>query len=256
MRGAAHIGVLRELEAMGIRPAALAGTSSGGLVAALYAAGAPWDEVEALAAGLTWRAAVGGVLRFRRSGLPLMGLIEKYLRDRRFETLGIRLAISAFDPVAGETVTFREGPVLPAVRATIALPGVIAPATGCGRRLLVDGGLTSCLPTDAVDGVDAVIAVDVRPDPPAAGRPRRIRRTLWIYQQAYGVLHRVRTELDLMRADVVLRPDVGDVGTLDFSQIPRCIRAGREAVRERQAALAALVAPSQPTPSPASVPNS
>lgn len=244
VRGAAHIGVIQELEAMGLRPAALAGTSSGALVAALYAAGAGVDELAALARRLTWRTAIGGFFPWRRSRPALMALLDRYLRDARFETLPLPLAILAFDPLAQATVTFRSGPVLPAVRATIALPGLFSPCRDHGRRILVDGGLTHCLPTDAVQDVDAIIAVDVRPRRPVPRPPRRPGR-FWIYQQAYEVLHRTQTELDLKRAHVVLTPEVGDVGTLDFASIDRCIEAGRKAVHARREALAALQNSSQ-----------
>lgn len=239
VRGAAHIGVIQELEEMGLRPAALAGTSSGGLVAALYAAGADVNELAALARSLTWRSAIGGLFPWRRSRPALMALLDRYLGEARFEALPLRLAISAFDPLAQATVTFRSGPVLPAVRATIALPGLFAPSRSEDRRILVDGGLTKCLPTDAVQDVDAIVAVDVRPRRPDQPPPRRPKR-FWIYQQAYEVLHRTQTELDLQRAHLVLTPEVGDVGTLDFASIDRCIEAGRKAVQESREAIAAL----------------
>lgn len=247
VRGAAHIGVLRELKRLGLRPAAIAGTSSGGLVGALYACGCDWDEVEKLARSLTPALALGLRWPFQKAKPTLLRLIEKYVENRRFEDLAVPLVISAFDVPTSRDVLFDSGPLLPALRATIALPLLFPPARTPQGEVLVDGGIITTLPVQALLGkVDAVIAVDVR-----AGHPERIpqprwRRRRWMFFQAYHALAQKVTEGHLSHAQLVLRPDVADVPTLDFKQVGRCIEAGARVVHQFREAIDSLISRAQP----------
>jgi NTE family protein len=167
-RGLAHIGVLKVLEQEGIRIDYLAGTSAGGLISALYAAGLSASEMEEEALQLSNpRRLVALVDR----ALPRRGLLEgqrvmeylaQWLGGVTFDQLHIPLALVAVDLNEQQKVIMREGLVLDAVRATIALPGFFTPLERDGQ-LLVDGGLLDNLPVDAVHqmGADVVIAVDI-----------------------------------------------------------------------------------------------
>lgn len=241
VRGAAHIGVIRELLSIGVQPAAVAGTSSGGLVAALYAVGVDWEEVAHMIRGLTLRSVVGRRFSLRRSRPNFMAFLHERFMERTFESLALPLRICAFDPLTGQVVVFQQGPILPALYATIALPGVFAPARTEHHPLLVDAGLVSALPTHALHDVDAVIAVDVRAADPPARAPGPLRRTRWVYEQAYRALYRSNSVIDQARADIILAPDIGDVGTFDFPQSDRCIEAGRQAVQARIDQIRSLV---------------
>ncbi|MDQ7988921.1 MAG: patatin-like phospholipase family protein [Candidatus Dactylopiibacterium sp.] len=164
-RGWSHIGVIRALEEAGIVPDVIAGTSVGAVVGAVYAAG-ELDRFETWIRGVTWQKVVG-MLDLRMGG----GLIEgSRLVDffrARFDDPGIEhlprtFACVATDLANGREVWLRDGPVIDAVRASIALPGLFTPAWLDGR-LLVDGGLVNPVPVSLCRalGADFVIAVDL-----------------------------------------------------------------------------------------------
>ena len=170
-RGLAHIGVLKILEQEKVPIHCLTGTSAGGLVGAIYAAGHSPEEIESEVLDLTApRQLVTLVDRVRpRRGLlkgpKVMEYLDHWLGDLTFEQLDIPFAVATVDLNAGKSVIIKEGRLVDAVRATIAFPGVFAPVRQ-GDQLLVDGGLLDNLPTGAARslGADVVIAVDVATD--------------------------------------------------------------------------------------------
>ena len=164
-RGWAHIGVLHALDRLGVKPDVVCGTSMGAIVGAAYAAG-ELDAFERWARSLDWRQVVGymdlsfrgGLIRARR----LFGFIEEALPDRAIESLDLPFAAVGTDLANGQEVWMREGDLLQALRATVALPGLITPARWRGRWL-VDGGLVNPVPVSLCRalGADSVIAVDL-----------------------------------------------------------------------------------------------
>ena len=167
-RGLAHIGVLKVLERERVPVDLLAGTSMGGVIAAGYAAGldVAYLEEEALRMG-RWR----NFIPLLDRSLPRLGLMrgsrvqEYFTRQvggKTFTDLRLPLELVAVDLVTGEEVILNTGRVVDAVRATISLPGILAPVR-MGDRLLVDGGLLNNVPADIVRkmGADVVIAVSV-----------------------------------------------------------------------------------------------
>lgn len=164
-RGYAHIGVIQELEARDYEVVTIAGASMGALVGALEAGGAlagftDWVE------GLTQRDLImlwdpvlrGGLMRADR----VLAKVSDLLGDPLIEDLAIPFTAVATDLIAGKEVWFQEGPVTAAVRASIALPGVITPAVINGR-LLVDGGVMNPVPIAATLAAraDFTLAVDL-----------------------------------------------------------------------------------------------
>lgn len=171
VRGLAHIGVLKVLTEAGIPIHCVAGTSAGGLIGALFAAGMSPQEMEAEALRM---ANPRRILPFLNRRLPFRGILssqkvmeylESLLGDVTFDRLPIPLAVVAVDLNTGRKVILREGRVAGAVRATIALPGLLSPVEW-GEMLLVDGGLIDNLPADAARqmGADRVVAVDISTD--------------------------------------------------------------------------------------------
>jgi NTE family protein len=164
-RGWAHIGVIRALEAAGISPDIVCGTSIGSLVGAAYAAG-ELDRLEPWVKALTWQQVIG-LLDFKMGGgLVEGGKLVDFFRAR-FADAGIESLAKPFGCVAtelstGREVWLRQGPVIDAVRASIALPGLFTPAQREGQ-LLVDGGLVNPVPVSLCRamGADFVIAVDL-----------------------------------------------------------------------------------------------
>lgn len=164
-RGWAHVGVIRALEEAGVRPEVVCGTSSGAVVGGLYAAGR-LDALERWARQLDRRKVLslfdfslrGGLIKARR----LLDELGEALGDPRIETLPLRFGAVATDLASGREIWLREGPLMDALRASIALPGVVTPAE-IGGRWLVDGGLVNAVPISLCRalGADSVIAVDL-----------------------------------------------------------------------------------------------
>jgi NTE family protein len=144
----------------------------GGVVAAAYACGIPILEIEKFALRLkNLRELMKLVdLSPQRRGLMEGNHVRNYLTgfflDRTFESLKIPLALPAVDLIQAREIVFKEGLVLPAVMATIAVPGLFAPAA-IGPYRLIDGGVMNNLPVDCARdlGASRVIAVDVQLDP-------------------------------------------------------------------------------------------
>jgi NTE family protein len=184
--GLAHVGVLEELTAGGIPVHCVAGTSAGAVVGAAYAAGR-LDAFRDTMCGLTRRR----VLRMFDPTWPRSGLLEgrrslELVRPHvgeRIEGLPRPFAAVATDLRAGTEVVLRDGDVVEALRASIAIPGLFTPQHWRGR-LLVDGGLTNPLPVDVAHqlGAQFVIAVSVLALPdesmPRKGEPQRLTAQL------------------------------------------------------------------------------
>lgn len=169
-RGMAHIGVLKVLEKTGTRIDAIAGTSIGAFIGALYAAGVPVGQMEEVARNVDWRQ----LARLLDPTLPTSGLIDgrkvtrfmaELLPVHTFEELAIPLAVVATDVETGEMLIIKKGNLLQALQAAIAFPGIFTPVR-FGDRFLVDGGLCNPVPADVVRemGAGAVIGVCAIPE--------------------------------------------------------------------------------------------
>lgn len=165
-RGWAHIGVLRVLEAAGIRPDVITGCSIGAVVGGCYAAG-KLDELETFARSLTKRRIVG-LLDFHIAGSGLISgdrlrkLLERDLGSLAVEALPIRFATVATELQTGHELWLTRGPLIDALRASYALPGVFDPVR-VGGRWLVDGALVNPVPVTVARalGADLVICVNL-----------------------------------------------------------------------------------------------
>ena len=164
-RGWSHIGVLRALEDAGMRPDVVAGTSMGALVGAAYCSGA-LDRLEDFARAVT----PFSMARMIDLDLRAGGLVAGNTVLQNLETLGLRPGFADLDRpfiavttdlYRGREVWLRDGALLPAVRASIAIPGIFTPVRH-GNHWLMDGGMSNPIPVSACRalGVDIVIAVD------------------------------------------------------------------------------------------------
>jgi NTE family protein len=164
LHGHAHIGIVRGCERLGLRPHAVAGTSAGAAVGALWAAGLSATEIARIADTLGWNASAGlaPLLFGRRRNDQLREHIDLAVRGRPIERLPIRFAAVATDARNGEAVVLDAGPVGAAVAASSAVPVVFEPVR-IGSHELIDGSLSAPVPVEAARflGADAVIAVDV-----------------------------------------------------------------------------------------------
>jgi NTE family protein len=173
-KGWSHIGVVRVLEEAGIVPDVIAGCSIGAVVGGCYAAG-KLDQLESFALSLTKRR-VMGLLDFHFSGAGLIAggrlqrLLDQDLTDRRVETLPIKFCTIATELVSGHEVWLTRGPLVKAMRASYALPGVFDPVLIKGRWLM-DGALVNPIPITAARalGADLVICVNLNGEVRARG---------------------------------------------------------------------------------------
>jgi NTE family protein len=253
-RGLAHIGALKVLEREGIPIDLLAGTSMGGVIAAVYAAGLSPEFLEQEALRL---AKARNLLSLVDLSLPRRGLFEgqkivsylsKHLGERTFEDLRIPLKLMAVDLNSGQKVVLSEGRVVDAVRATIALPGVFRPVER-DEQLLVDGGLLDNIPADVVRqmGADFVIAVDVMTGSSTlSALTQALRERRYLPSGLASTFEVMARSLDVMMTEinlrclsranpnVIIRPDIPpDVSVLlGFPRAADIIPLGEEATRE------------------------
>lgn len=227
-KGFAHIGVIKMLEASGIHPDVVAGTSAGSVVGALYASGMDAFQMQQVAFGLD-EAKIRDVRLFS-GGLVQGKALEDYVNqqvDRQpMERLKLPFAAVATELETGRRTVFVRGNTGEAVRASCSVPGVFEPVA-IGGRHYVDGGVVSPIPVDAARqlGADFVIAVDIsaRPD---GGNPQGM---LNIVGQSITIMGRQLARQEIARADVVIRPDLSGIGPADFEQKNLAILAGEKA---------------------------
>ncbi len=194
-RGLSHIGVLDALIEAGIEPDVVCGTSIGALVGAAYVAG-KLPALRDWAESATWRQVVrlmdvrlmgGGLI----DGRQVVALLRRLGIDAPIESYDRRFAAVATDLASGREVWLQTGPILDAVRASIALPGIVSPANVDGKWL-VDGGLSNPVPVSVCRalGAEIIIAVNLNGDlvgrrfdkarpPPAIAAPSRVSTELF-----------------------------------------------------------------------------
>lgn len=265
-RALAHAGVLEVLAHEDLAPRFVVGSSMGGLIGALWAAGLTPGEIQTLARGFRFPRwfLPGGLVAWER----VFGPAAAVLRSCRFETLPRGVAVVAADLESGRRIVLTEGAVLPAVRATCAVPAVLPPEE-IGGRWLVDGGLVSLLPVDvaALAAPDAVLAVAVR-----AGAGRRIpalhgaiaragwRLGRWAPNPATALLsfellvrateialeRQVTLASSMVTPTVLVEIDVGTVGLRDFHRLEEVVAAGRASMTAALPALRAALASAPP----------
>lgn len=244
-RGYAHIGVLAVLEEAGIRPDVIAGTSAGAVIGALSAAGYSAADMEQIVRGLDMRQLLhlAGIRRSTKYGALSLAGLESFLRDllpARFSDLCLPFTCVSTDVRnGGVRVVHTDGDLVSALRASIAVPGVIAPVQSEGR-LLVDGGLVEPVPIDAVRALGArrVLAVSVSAvqvgsaldgTPPAgSGWLAKLQPGArgQLAMAAIDVMqHQIAMEA-MTRADVVIEPEISAYTQLAFQEAEAIIEAG------------------------------
>jgi len=175
-RGWAHIGVLRALSEIGIEPDVICGTSIGAAVGAAHLTD-QLDELQSWAQNMGWLGMLGIIdITFRRGGLVAAErAFERFRNDRTevtIESLPKPFAAVATDLGTGRELWLREGPLLSAVQASAAMPGLF-PAVRHDGRWLVDGALVNPVPVSLCRalGADVVIAVNLNSELSPLGRP-------------------------------------------------------------------------------------
>ncbi len=240
-KGFAHVGVIKVLESSGFTPTVVSGTSAGSVVGALYASGLNGFSLQEQSFALDEDRikdltlfGVGGVIK----GEKLQAYVNELVKNRPLEQMAKPCAAVATDLDSGERIIFNRGNTGQAVRASCSIPGVFQPVTIAGKRY-VDGGLVSPVPVDAARqlGADIVIAVDISSkarDGKAAGILSNLNQTITIMGQKLG-------EQEMTRADVIIRPSVGQVGAAELEKKHLVVLEGEKAAQEALPAIRAAV---------------
>lgn len=227
-RGFAHVGVIQVLEEAGIRPAVIAGTSAGSLVAAIYASGKTGSQLQQVAETMEEAAFADWSLSIFSRGMLRGEAMARYVNTqvggRLIEDMPMSLGIVATDLHNGQSVLFQRGDTGTAVRASSAVPAVFQPVRISGRDY-VDGGLVSPVPVRYARhmGAELVIAVDISSTP--EGSPAG--DTLEILLQTFTIMGKSINSFELRDADVVVRPALQGVTSADFGARRKAIEAGR-----------------------------
>jgi len=262
-RGAAHIGVLRELERLRVPIDAIAGTSMGAVVGGLYTAGISPAELENVIESLDWADAFQdnarredltyrrkqddvefpidfelglnqgrlqlplGLIQGQKLGLILRSLTTQVAHVTDFDDLPIPFRAVASDIETGEAVVMSEGDLTLAMRASMSAPGIFAPVIIDGRPL-VDGGLAGNVPVQAMKAmdVDVIIAVDVEFP---LYRAEQLDSALGITAQMLTILIRKETQRQLESLDdndILIRPELGNFGSTNFAEITQAVEPG------------------------------
>ncbi|WP_158951578.1 patatin-like phospholipase family protein [Paraburkholderia acidisoli] len=276
-RGYAHLGVLKELEALHVPVDCIAGTSMGAVVGALYASGMTADEIERALADRNLgdiafdrdaRSALpessredelmypigvpmgfgGGKVKFPNGlvqGNQFMALLRtltgRYPADIDFDRLPIAFRAVATDLESGERVVLHNGSLPLAVRASMAVPGLFAPVK-LGERTLIDGGTSSNLPIDVARemGADVVIAVDIGTQLKRADQLDSMAAVTSQMVRLMMMRNVIAQKASLRAGDILLEPALGKLSFTDFSVIQPAVLAGQEAAVQQRGRLGAL----------------
>ena len=260
-RGLAHIPVIEALDEMGVKPTVVAGTSIGALIGAAYAAGMRGKDIRRHVIGVAhnpgeitrrllaaragtladfFAGAFGQATQINAEKFCAQFLPEAIPAD--FAMLQIPLMVVATDLYRRQETAFRSGALMPALAASIAIPGLFRPVSIEGR-ILVDGGASDPLPFGHLRGcADIIVAVDVFgvPTPERSDMPgawESLYTTVLVMGSAI-----VAAKLDHAKPDLLIRPNIGIFRTVEFHQASAILRAAEAVKGEVKEGLGALLA--------------
>lgn len=239
-KGLAHILMLEVLDELNIRPYRIAGTSIGAVIGALYASGMSGQEIRRLiddltvAEGESWLSSLfeedvarwWGLIELQlgQGGLLDTAAFASFLQETlgvsRFKELQIPLKVVAANFWNRKQVVFEKGELLPAIQASIAIPGLFSPVQINGE-VLVDGGLVNPVPYDLLfDDCDVVIAIDVlgnRTPATANDGPGYFETTFNTYQIMQASI--IQEKLKNRPPHIYIRPELENIRVLDFNRV-------------------------------------
>jgi NTE family protein len=230
-KGFAHIGVIKILEANHVPIHMIVGTSAGSFVGSLYAHGFNAFQLQEMSFRLEKADVIdltvpdNGFVK----GEKLAAYINSTLQNTPMEKLRIPFYAVATDLQSGEEVAFGRGDTGTAVRASCSIPGVFKPVR-IGERFYVDGGIVSPVAIDFARkmGADLVIAVDISSNIESAPP----QGTIDTIVQAVTVMYSRMSQNQLARADFVIKPRVGYIGSTDFTKRHEAVLEGEKAALE------------------------
>lgn len=239
-RGFAHIGVLKILESNQIPIHMVVGTSAGSFVGSLYAYGFNSFQLQKMALDIDKADIVDLTVPDNGfiMGERLAEYINRMVANTPIEKMRIPFHAVATAIPSGEETVFGKGNTGTAVRASCSIPGVFRP-TRIGDRTYVDGGVVSPVAVDAARryGADIVIAVDIAADMDTRPPDGTIATIL----QSVNIMYSRLSAIQTVRADVVIRPKVGYIGSAEFERRHEAIMEGEKAAIEALPRLKALI---------------
>jgi NTE family protein len=227
-KGFAHVGVLKILESHNIPIHMIVGTSVGSFVGSLYAYGYDAYQLQTMSFSLQREDLID--LTIPDNGFVKGEKLENYinwaLRDTTIEKLRLPFFAVATNMQTGDEIVFATGNTGTAVRASCAIPGIFRPVK-ISDGMYVDGGVVSPLAVDAAKrhGADVVIAVDISSNIDGSAPTSTIETLL----QSISIMNAKMSQMQVGRADVVIKPNVGYIGTADFSKRHEAILEGEKA---------------------------
>jgi NTE family protein len=230
-RGFAHIGVLKILESNKIPIHMIVGTSAGSFVGSIYAYGFTAFQLQKMSFSIERGDIVD--LTIPDNGFVKGEKLEEYintlLNNTPIEKLRIPFYAVATDIQNAQEVVFGKGNTGTAVRASCSIPGIFRPVK-VGDRTYVDGGVVSPVAIDAAKryGADFVIAVDISSD--IGDRPPE--NTIETILQSVSIMYSKLSSIQLSKADIVIRPKVGYIGSSDFTKKHEAVLEGEKAAIE------------------------
>ncbi|MEN6420459.1 MAG: patatin-like phospholipase family protein [Smithella sp.] len=229
-KGFAHIGVLKVLEAQKIPIHMVVGTSAGSLVGSLYASGKSAFELQDIALKMDkdnvidydWKIWSGGLIK----GDKLEEFINANVKNTPIEKLKIPYYAVATNISTGEEIVFARGNTGMAVRASCSVPAVFRPVK-IGNSTYVDGGVVSPVPVDAArrNGADIVIAVDI-----SGGLNKNVPDGMMdTMKKSVDIMYSKIAEYQIKNADVIIRPNMKNIGSTDMEKLNEAILEGEKA---------------------------
>ncbi len=225
----------------------IAGTSSGAVMGAVYASGQDTDKMIENALDAGWKRMAPLIdPSFPKTGFikgkKIKNLLAGYIGGNiRFSDLKIPFACVATDIYSGEEVVINSGSVLEALRASISIPGIFTVVKREGRYL-VDGGLTTPVPVNVVKqmGADFIIAVNVNPDVSnrmGKGSQERAKANkepniFQVMMQSIYITTYSLARTSLGDADIIIEPDLANIGAGDFNKAGELITRGQQAAQK------------------------
>ena len=240
-KGFAHIGVIKVLESHGIKPKIVTGTSSGSFVGSIYASGKTPFQLQQIAFSL--KESDIRDLTLNRQGVVLGQKLQDYVNrqiaNKPIEQFPIRFAAVATRLDNGKRADFIKGNAGQAVRASCSIPNVFVPATIGGTKY-VDGGLVSPIPVQTAKdmGADIVIAVDISARP-VGDKPLSM---FGLLDQTINIMGQQSINSELNKANIVIQPQVGHLGTLDLKASNEAILQGEKSAQLKIKSIDAAIA--------------
>ncbi len=245
-RGFAHIGIIKILDELKVKPVCISGCSMGAIIGALYCLGHSGKEIEKKIKDLTIRDILNASFGHKGDGSKIESYLNTLFENKNFEDLKIPLYVNAVDLESGEEIIFYKGNLAKAIRASVAIPGIFKPAI-VNNRFLVDGGVKNNIPLQVLldKKLDKILTVNAGPNKTAnsileavsVGKNNRklphlskiLMKSLLLMQSNEHMINYSR-----QKSDLFIIPDLSAYTLIDFMKTKTIIKIGEEEARNQK----------------------